>query len=62
MPEEVKQYGCKPVAEPPFRYVPDKHNQRYGLVVPEEQRQVMLTAVANAKKLFDFKGQIIQKE
>lgn len=57
----MKQYGTKPEVEPPYRYVPDKHHQRYGVVLPEPERQGMLTAVAKAKSVLEFKGQLAQK-
>lgn len=31
---QVLEYGRKPIVEPPQRYVPDKHNQRYGVIFP----------------------------
>ena len=42
--------------------MPDKHNQRYGLIVGEVEQNVMLSAVTKAKKVFEFKGQLIQKD
>lgn len=56
------KYGRKPVAEPPYRYVGDKHNQRYGLVLAESESQGMLAAVKSAKKVYEFKGQAIIKD
>lgn len=33
--EEIKAYAVKPNVEPPYRYVSDKQNQRYGVILPE---------------------------
>jgi hypothetical protein len=31
---EKRSYGVKPKVEPPMRFVPDKNNQRHGVVHP----------------------------
>lgn len=58
----MRQYGRKPIVQPPHRFVQDKHNQRYGIVLPEENRQGMLGAVTQARKVFEVRTEPIQKE
>jgi hypothetical protein len=45
-----------------LRYVPDKHHQRYGIILSEESRQGMLEAVRKAKKTMEPSNDPIPKE
>jgi len=47
----MKMYAKKPIVEPPHRFVQDKHNQRYGVLLSIEDSQKMLDAVKNGKKV-----------
>ena len=62
LPEEMQAYGRKPVPEEGQKYVPDKHNQRYGIILGPEGQGVMLEACKKAKDAMEFKGEIARKE
>lgn len=47
--------------EAPYKYVPDKHNQRYGLILPAELSKLLLLAVESAKEVMKPKKDSINK-
>ena len=59
MKEELLAYARKPQPEAPYRYSPDKHNQRYGVILPIELQQLLLSAVSKAKKMLEFQPGVI---
>jgi hypothetical protein len=36
--------------------VADKHNQRYGIILPTETQQIILNAISKAKKVLEFQA------
>ena len=46
----------------PYRFKADKNNQRYGVLLPEEQQNLMLEAVKLGKRVMEPKKEIINKE
>lgn len=62
LPEEMRAYGKKPIPEEHQRYVADKHNQRYGLILEPEQQKVMLEATKKARACMEFTGELVKRE
>lgn len=56
------EYATKPDVQPPSKYVPDKNNQRYGLILPEEQKKVLLDAVAVGRAAMEPRKETSKKE
>jgi hypothetical protein len=47
--EEKREYGTKPKVVPPLRYVPDKSNQRHGVILPLDEQQKLINAAKVGK-------------
>lgn len=58
---EKLQYATKPKVQAPFRYVPDKNNQRFGVILPSEEQQKLLNAVKLGKSVISSQARNISK-
>ena len=53
MSEEKEPFIQKPKAEPPNRYIHDKSNARYGIVLPIEETNALMEVVKKAYALLE---------
>jgi hypothetical protein len=49
------EYAIKPVVQPPCKYIADKHFQRHGVILPENQNNLLQDAVKNGRNTLQSK-------